>query len=56
MGCSPATNHVELAVSLEGIVQPHDEGVLNLVQNITLALGVRDLALALDVRFVQHLH
>mmetsp|Transcript_30996 Transcript_30996/g.52355 ORF Transcript_30996/g.52355 Transcript_30996/m.52355 type:complete len:341 (-) Transcript_30996:759-1781(-) len=41
-------DHVQLALRLEGEVHGHDVGVVDLVQDVALRFGVRDLALLRD--------
>lgn len=41
---------------LEGVLQTHDEGVVDPAQHAPLGFGVLDLVLLLDHRFVQDLH
>jgi hypothetical protein len=49
-------HEVQLLLRLEGVVQAHDEGVVDRAQHAALRARVLHLLALHDVRLVQHLH
>jgi len=46
----------ELRLSLEGIVKPHNEGVLRVREHITLGLGIPNKVVSLDLVLGKYFH